>query len=220
MTRRRLLLAAGGLVLLVALVVGGPNLWVARSSSGHLYTAQDVPRHPVAIVLGAGLAPDGSPSPFLQARLDIAAELVREDKVEVVLVSGDNRSHDYDEPSAMRDYLVDRGVDRDRVVLDYAGLDSYDTCVRAKRVFQVSSATVVSQGYHVPRVVAVCRAVGLPVDAVGDETARRWGDTWSAGRQREVLANVKAAADVITRRDPVLGPVEPGVTDALERARD
>lgn len=218
--RRRRVLAALAAVAGVGLaVVGGSNLWVHRAADGHLYTVDDVPEHPVAIVLGAGLAPDGQPSPFLAARLDIAADLVDSGKVDVVLVSGDNRTHEYDEPTAMRDYLVDHGVPAWRVVRDYAGRDSYDTCVRARRVFEVPNAVVVSQAYHVPRVVAVCRATGLEVDAVGDETARRFGSVWSAGRRREVLADVKAAADVLSRREPILGEVEPGVRDALERAQ-
>ncbi len=206
-----------GLLLLSALV--GPTVWVARSADGHVHTVEDAPRRAVAIVLGAGLTAQGEPTPFLEGRLEVARRLYEEGRVDAVLVSGDNRTHEYDEPSAMRDHLVDAGVPKDRVVRDFAGRDTYDTCVRAKRVFEVPDAIIVSQEYHVPRAVAVCRAIGLETVGVGDESARRYEKAWSSGEQREYLANVKAAVDVLGRRDPVLGPPEPGITEALEDAR-
>lgn len=190
--RRRWRWLVGGVVLLVVLVVAGPNIWVARTSEDHVYTAEDAPHRSVAIVLGAGLDAEGEPTPFLAARLDIARDLA--------------------------DHLVDAGVPRERVVRDFAGRDTYDTCVRARRIFEVPDAVIVSQGYHVPRAVAVCRAVGLATVGVGDETMRRYSGPWRSGQQREYLANVKAALDVVTGRDPVLGPVEPGITEALEQA--
>ncbi|MBA4083552.1 MAG: hypothetical protein C0493_01165 [Kytococcus sp.] len=216
--RRRWRWLVGGVVLLVVLVVAGPNIWVARASEDHVYTAEDAPHRSVAIVLGAGLDAEGEPTPFLAARLDIARDLYLDGTVDAILVSGDNRTHSYDEPTAMRDHLVDAGVPRERVVRDFAGRDTYDTCVRARRIFEVPDAVIVSQGYHVPRAVAVCRAVGLATVGVGDETMRRYSGPWRSGQQREYLANVKAALDVVTGRDPVLGPVEPGITEALEQA--
>ncbi|MGL5862252.1 MAG: SanA/YdcF family protein, partial [Phycicoccus sp.] len=142
-------------------------------------------------------------------------QLVEDGRARVALVSGDNRFVDYDEPTAMLDGLVERGVPASAVVRDFAGRDTYDSCVRARRIFGVDRVLVVSQGYHLPRAVAICRAVGLDADGVGDWTAERYRADWVRGTVREVPASVKAALDVLSRRDPVLGPAEPGVRDAL-----
>ncbi|MGL4174547.1 MAG: SanA/YdcF family protein [Dermatophilaceae bacterium] len=210
--RRRMLV--GGLA--VALVVGlGPWAWTRVASAGHVHRPPDAPSAPVVLVLGAGLDAAGRPSPYLAARLDVAAELVENGRARVALVSGDNRFVDYDEPTAMLDGLVERGVPASAIVRDFAGRDTYDSCVRARRIFGVDRVLVVSQGYHLPRAVAICRAVGLDADGVGDWSARRYGAGWAQGTVREVPASVKAALDVLSRRDPVLGPAEPGVEDAL-----
>ncbi len=193
----------------------GPWGWTRVASSGHVHRAADAPSAPVVLVLGAGLTPDGTPSPYLAGRLDVAATLVGSGKAEVVLVSGDNRFTTYDEPTAMQDYLVARGIPAAKVMRDFAGRDTYDSCVRAREVFGVDRVLVVSQGYHLPRAVAICRAVGLDAEGVGDWTGERYRDVWLRGEVREVPAAVKAVVDVVSRRDPVLGPPEPAVRDAL-----
>lgn len=197
-----------------------PWTWVLVASVGRVDDAAEVadaPEAPVALVLGAGLQ-GGRPSPYLAARLDTAAELYEAGKVRVLLVSGDNRTHAYDEPTAMRDYLVAQGVPPEVVVLDFAGRDTYDSCQRAHRIFGVDEVTVVSQRYHVGRAVALCRAAGMTTHGVGDSTMRtRFPRQWWIGWTREKLANLKAVGDVLTGRDPVLGNPEPGVRDALTR---
>ncbi|MFD7653895.1 vancomycin high temperature exclusion protein [Actinosynnema sp. NPDC059797] len=213
LTWRRALAAA---VALAALAVT-PWAWVQLSSAPYRHTAADVPEAPVALVLGAGLTRSGTPTSFLAGRLDVAAELYRTGKVRVLLVSGDNSTTDYDEPGAMRDYLVARGVPGQVVVADYAGFDTWDSCTRAKRVFGVSALTVVTQSFHLPRAVALCRAAGLEANGVGHDTSRGWAATTAYGHFREVFAAVKAMWDgLVARPDPTfLGPLESGVTSAL-----
>lgn len=217
-TRRRIIGGILAVALLVAAVLLGPTLWVRSASSGEIYSVAKAPARPTALVLGAGLSRDGTPSPFLAARLDVAQQLLERGAVRAILVSGDNRTHDYDEPTAMRDYLVEHGVPSEKVVLDYAGQDTYDSCTRAHRIFGAEALTVVSQSYHVPRAVAICRAVGLDAIGVGDDTAKRFTAVWEAGESREWLAKIKAAWDVTTSRDPILGQRETTLDDAL-RAR-
>ncbi|MFC0506532.1 SanA/YdcF family protein [Micromonospora costi] len=133
-----------------------------------------------------------------------------------ILVSGDNRSADYDEPGAMRRWLVDRGVPERRVVRDDAGLDTYDSCARAKRIFGVDRATVVTQSFHLPRAVSLCRRLGIDANGVGDETAERYAGRWWVSSTREYGACVKATLDLLSGRDPAhLGDRETGVDDAL-----
>lgn len=215
---RRAVVGAISLGLLGVIGLVGPALWTRTSASGRLFAATqftDVPPTPVALVLGAGVDPDGKPSLFLKARLDLAAELYRRGLAQVLLVSGDNSTHDYDEPTVMRDYLIAAGIPAARVVPDFAGRDTYDSCSRAKRVFGVDQLLLVSQSYHLPRGLAICRALGVDAVGVGDDTVARYESVWRNGELREYPANVKAVWDVLSRRDPILGPPESGVRDAL-----
>jgi vancomycin permeability regulator SanA len=198
-------------------VLAGSIGYVRATASGHLYAESDVPAAPVALVLGAQVYPDGTPSAFLAGRLDLAKRLYDAGKVKVILVSGDNMAPEYNEPDAMRGYLVAAGVPADRVVADYAGFDTYDSCVRAKLIFGVRDLVVVTQSYHLPRAVATCRALGLQASGVGDDTARQYTAGWRKGAARDQLACVKTVIDLTTRRQPVLGPRETSVDEALAR---
>ncbi|MEU7716686.1 SanA/YdcF family protein [Streptomyces tibetensis] len=195
-----------------------PATWMYAVAGDRLRTAADVPRTEVAVVFGAGLW-EGEPSPYLAHRLDAAAKLYREGRVEVVLVTGDNSREDYDEPDAMRAYLTRHGVPDGRIVSDYAGFDTWDSCVRAKKIFGVDQAVLISQGFHIRRAVALCEAAGVSSYGVGVDAVH--DATWYYGGAREVLAAGKAALDAVFRPDPrFLGPREPGVQRALAAAGD
>jgi len=159
-----------------------------------------LPRLPVALVLGAEVYADGTPSAFLQSRLDLAAELYRDGRVAQLLVSGDGRSRFYDETGGMRRYLEGIGVEPDAILVDPAGLDTYASCLRAREEFGVRRLAVVSQRYHLPRALAICRALGLDAWGVGDETARTNSGDWAYGVRRELAANLKLVWDLRTRR--------------------
>ncbi|MFJ4323851.1 vancomycin high temperature exclusion protein [Streptomyces tricolor] len=194
-----------------------PATWLRVSTADRLRTTADVPRTEVAVVFGAGLW-QGEPSPYLAHRLDAAAELYRTGRIEVVLVTGDNSREDYDEPDAMRAYLTKHGVPDARIVSDYAGFDTWDSCVRAKKIFGVDRAVLISQGFHIRRAAALCEAAG--VDSYGVGVAAKHDVTWYYGGAREVFAAGKAALDAVLRPDPrFLGPAEPGVARALAAER-
>ncbi|WP_330304408.1 MULTISPECIES: ElyC/SanA/YdcF family protein [unclassified Streptomyces] len=193
-----------------------PATWMYVVTGDRLRTTADAPRTEVAVVFGAGLW-DGEPSPYLAHRLDAAAKLYRAGRIEVVLVTGDNSRKDYDEPDAMRAYLTKRGVPDKRIVSDYAGFDTWDSCVRAKKIFGVDRAVLISQGFHIRRAVALCQAAG--VDSYGIAVDAKHDATWYYGGTREVFAAGKAALDAVFKPDPqFLGPKEPGVTRALASA--
>ncbi|MFG2814814.1 vancomycin high temperature exclusion protein [Streptomyces sp. NPDC048410] len=190
-----------------------PSTWLYVSTADRLRTASDVPRTDVAVVFGAGLW-DGGPSPYLAHRLDAAARLYRAGRIKAVLVTGDNSREDYDEPSAMRAYLSRHGVPAGRIVSDYAGFDTWDSCVRARRIFGVHRAVLISQGFHIRRAVALCEAAGVTSYGLGVEA--RHDVTWYYGGTRELFAAGKAALDVALRPDPrFLGPREKGIQRAL-----
>ncbi|WDM12838.1 YdcF family protein [Streptomyces lavenduligriseus] len=194
-----------------------PATWLRLSTADRLRTTADVPRAEVAVVFGAGLW-HGKPSPYLAHRLDAAVTLYRAGRIEVVLVTGDNSREDYDEPDAMRAYLTAHGVPDRRIVSDYAGFDTWDSCVRAKRIFGVDRAVLISQDFHIRRAVALCEAAG--VDSYGVAVAAEHDVTWYYGGTRELFAAGKAALDAVFRPDPrFLGPREPGVARALAAER-
>ncbi|WP_307854708.1 ElyC/SanA/YdcF family protein [Micromonospora sp. C31] len=209
--------AVSGAVLLTAGITASVA-WARHGAEGHLFTEAAVPEAPVALVLGTRVLPDGTPSPFLLGRLEVAHRLFTTGKVSAILVTGDNMTAEYDEPGAMRRWLIEQGVPADKVVRDHAGFDTYDSCARAKRIFGVDRATVVTQSFHLPRAVTVCRQLGIDATGVGDETARQYERIWRISSSREHAASVKAAWDVLWGRDPAhLGRPETGIEDALRR---
>lgn len=212
--------ALGVGVLAAVAAVAGSAGFVAARAKGHLYEVDDVPWAPVGLVLGAQVYPDGTPSPFLQGRLDLAQRLLDAGKIEVIVVSGDGSAGEYNEPDAMRRYLIGAGVPGNRIVADYAGFDTYDSCVRVVRIFGLRQVTVVTQSYHLPRAVATALLVGLDANGVGDHRAGRVSRAWWRGAVRDVVACVKTVIDVRTRRQPLLGPPQDSVTEALSRLRN
>lgn len=174
------------------------------------FDADDVPFERVAIVFGAGLWRDGRPTPVLRDRVATAADLYFAGKVEAILMSGDNSSQFYDEPGAMRAYALELGVPEHAIAVDYAGRRTYDTCYRARHIFGVRQATLITQGFHLPRAIYTCNALGISAVGVpADQRMYRAGSLlyWNL---REVFASLVAFTDVhLTRPLPVLGPPEP-----------
>lgn len=144
----------------------------------------------VAIVFGASVYGNGDLSPILEDRVDTAIELYRARKVDRILVSGDNRHVSYNEPKAMQEYLVTHAVAPQDVIVDYAGRSTYETCVRAKDVFGLKQAVLVSQGYHLPRALYIANSVEL--DVVGMAGDLRLKPKVDYQSFREWAAEVKA----------------------------
>jgi SanA protein len=180
--------------------------WVHWRERGHIFTHQTAPANAVALVLGAGLWRDGTPSPVLYDRVATAVELYRTGAVKKLLLSGDNRFEYYNEPEAMRRLAIGLGVPAEDIVLDYAGRRTYDSCYRARDIFQVSHLTVVTQRFHLDRALYLCNALGLEaVGVVADQQKYRPASTgiWEL---REVAATVKAWLDInLLQPQPVLG---------------
>ncbi|AUG81420.1 hypothetical protein CFP65_6782 [Kitasatospora sp. MMS16-BH015] len=213
--RRRQRRVYQAVVVLAALGLA-PSAWLFLGADDRVGTVAEAPSAPVAVVFGAGLF-DGKPSPYLAHRLDAALELYRAGKVEAFLVTGDNGRSSYDEPDAMRTYLLEHGVPSVRVVRDYAGFDTWDSCARAKRVFGVDRAVLVSQDFHVRRALALCEAAGIDSYAVGVDEPH--DATWYYGGLREIPGAGKAAFNALLTPDPkYLGVKEPGIAAALADA--
>jgi SanA protein len=198
------------IILLGLLVLIVPRLITAAYSKGKVYSAANVPVRRVAIVFGAGLWRNGSPTPVLADRVTAATNLYFAGKVEKLLMSGDNRYVEYNEPEAMRKLAISLGVPNDAIVLDYAGRRTYDTCYRAKAIFMVDQAILVTQAFHMARAIYLCNRLG--VDSIGVESDLRIypKSTLLFWNIRELFATTAAMWDVnISHSLPVLGKQEP-----------
>jgi SanA protein len=195
---------------LLALAVFGPKLFTTAYSRARLYDTETAPYHRVAIVFGAGLQRDGTPAAVLRDRVTTASNLYLAGKADKLLMSGDNRTIYYNEPQAMHDYATRLGVPSEDIVLDYAGQRTYDTCYRARDIFGLEDAILVTQAFHLPRAIYTCNTLGI--EAIGVPADRR---SYSRGPYiywniRELLATINAVWELHYARPlPILGRFEP-----------
>jgi len=118
------------------------------------------------IVFGAAIYGPDAPSAPLKDRIEMAAQLYEAGKVSKIIVSGDGTQEYYDEPTAMKNALIKLNVPEDIIIKDKYGIRTYDTCYRAKNIFGVADAILVSQGFHLPRALFLCRELGINAEGV------------------------------------------------------
>ena len=188
-----------GIALLGAppLLALGMHQWVTWSVDGFVCEPEAAPQKDVILVLGASVRPDGTPSDMLADRLATALDLYRSGRAGKILVSGDHGQRDYDEVRVMAEVLEAGGVPARDLFLDHAGFRTLDSAVRARRVFGVESALVVSNPFHVPRAVFLARQAGIDATGVNATPRVRYSrDTRWRHEAREALARVLAFLDV------------------------
>lgn len=210
-TKRQLLLLAAALFVIGLVLTAWAWIhWINWRYSQAIYSLDTAPAERVAIVFGAQIYPNGRLSSMLRDRVDTAIELYKQGKVQKLLVSGDNRFDNYDEPGAMMNYAIRQGVAAADIQPDYGGRRTYDSCYRAQAIFQVEQAILVTQEFHLPRALFLCNQLG--VEAVGVAADRR---TYSArslrfSQTREIPALLAALVDVTRGAPPpVMGPPIP-----------
>ena len=207
----RVILVSGGMGLVVIVL---PKTVTSIYSTSRVYQEQDVPAAKLAIVFGAGLRRDGTPTAILRDRVETAADLYFSGKVEKILMSGDNRFEYYNEPGAMRQYALSLGVPDMAIAMDYAGRRTYDTCYRAKAIFGVRDAILVTQKFHMPRALFLCNALGLSAYGVEANNNRYRRISLMVWNLREQVATIGAFIDVyVSNPLPVLGVPEPLFVD-------
>lgn len=209
---RRIVLIFGVFALLASIVVYLINRRVYSVTSDRLQTSmteipiENPPR--VAIVFGARVREDGTVSSVLYDRVITAVELYRAGRVRKLLMSGDNRFENYDEPTAMKQTAVNLGVPESDIVLDFAGRRTYDTCFRAREIFGVERAILVTQAFHQPRALYLCNNLGI--DSVGITAERRRYEAENSWQAREILARASAWFEInVMLPAPVGGAKEP-----------
>lgn len=191
----------------VAVVLAlGMIMWADHAASsageGKLFDeASEVPETPVALVFGCNKNFQGRKNLYFMHRIEAAVALWKAGKVKCFIVSGDNHSHDYNEPQDMKDAMIEAGVPGDKIVCDYAGLRTLDSVVRAKEIFGVEKVVLISQKFHNERATYLAQSVGL--EAVGLNARSVGGSSGKKNARREKLARVKMWLDVnVLKTDP------------------
>ncbi|EDP8644851.1 SanA/YdcF family protein [Salmonella bongori] len=185
-----LLVAAGG-VLFYA------NRLIVNASQHLTWNAiQAVPAREVGLVLGAKPG-----NRYFIRRINTAAALYHAGKVKWLLVSGDNGQKEYDEPSAMQQALIAKGVPEAAIFCDYAGFSTLDSVVRARKVFGENRIIIISQAFHNQRAIWLAQQYGIDAIGVNAPDLNKRHGTYT--RLREKLARVSAVLDAkILRRQP------------------
>jgi SanA protein len=170
---------------------------------------EKVKEHKVGLVLGtSSKTVGGGDNPFFVNRIEAATKLYENGKIKKILVSGDNSDIYYNEPKAMQKALLDRGVDKEDIVLDYAGFRTLDSVIRARDVFGQNDIIIISQEFHVKRAVYIARTLGIDAEGFVAEGVNM---KFNARTQvREILARTQAWMDVhvLNRQPKFLGEKE------------
>lgn len=184
-----------GLSLLVAYTAA--SYLVIQRTSQHIYSLAEIRSQNkmsnvnVGVIFGGGVSED-RPLPLVKDRLDTAAELLRQNIIKKLIISGDNRTLEYNEPQVMFEYLTkEKNINSDMLQVDFAGRSTYETCERAKKIFGVDQALLITESTHLPRALYLCRHFGITAYGVksdgqasaGLQVGQRW---------REILARDKA----------------------------
>lgn len=180
--------------------VWATNYRVKSRTENVIYSSlTDVPKTKVAIIFGAGINGD-KPSRYLKDRLDAGISLYKNHKIDKILLSGDNGRDEHDELTVMKLYCYENGVDSNKIYIDYAGFDSYSTMYRAKHIFKVDTAILVSQKYHLNRCVFLGDKLG--VKSYGYSADRGVYPGYKYYSFREKLSITKSVFDVMRDRRP------------------
>ena len=184
------------------------NLAVFMSGRTGVYSTAGSPNADAAVILGARVYKSGTLSPILADRLETGIELYKNGKVNKLLLTGDHGQVTYDEVNNMRLYALKRGIPEQDIFMDHAGFSTYDSMYRARDVFKVKRAIIVTQKFHLPRALYIARTLGLKASGVKADKRGYAGIEYL--QLREVLANTKATAQLAINAKPAyLGPEIP-----------
>lgn len=185
----------------IAVILSSDKI-ISQNAEGKMHTSvQTIPYNKVGLVLGtAKLLKNGNINLYFKYRVDATAKLFKAGKIDFVLVSGDNGSKSYDEPSDFKAALMQQGIPESKIFLDYAGFRTLDSVVRAKKVFQENKLTFISQQFHNERAIYLAEHFGI--DAIAF-SAKSVSKKYSLRvRIREYFARVKVFVDFILGTDP------------------
>ena len=203
---KRILIIFGAIIIAGIVAVMGLNIFVMATTSGRILTIKETSKKEeidCIIVLGAAVRPGGEPSLMLKDRLEKAIELYEAGVSDTIIVSGDHREEYYDEVNTMKSYLIEAGIPSEDIFMDHGGLSTYDTMYRAVNIFDVKTAVIVTQKYHMYRAIYDAKSLGIDAYGVSAEEIRYGGQT--KRDIREVLARIKDIGWCVTNQKSEVG---------------
>ena len=199
------ILKTGSFVLLsVLIIILAAEVYTNSVANDRCHAqAADCRQGDVGLVLGCSKKLSRNRANFyFTGRMQAAAELWKAGKLRCIIVSGDNREKYYNEPRDMKEALVKLGVPAEKIVCDYAGLRTFDSVVRAKRIFNAKKITIISQSYHVKRAVATARGLGIDAEGFNAPLIPINRPTWLRQFLRERAARVAMIFDLCIGTEP------------------
>lgn len=186
------------------------NATVNHNSTPFIFKdVEKLQEHKVGLVLGTSAKTvGGGENPFFISRIEAATKLYQAGKIKKILVSGDNADISYNEPKAMQIALLERGIPKENIVLDYAGFRTLDSVIRARDVFGQNDLVIISQEFHIKRAVYIARTLGIDAQGfVAEEVSMKFN---ARSQVREILARTQAWMDVhiLNRQPKFLGEKE------------
>lgn len=177
--------------MIIVLVVVSINTIVVKQGSKYIVSIEDCPKVDAIIVLGARVYEDGNPSSMLEDRLIKGIELYSANISSKILLSGDHGTKGYDEVNGMKDYVLKQEIPNENVFLDHAGFSTYDSMYRAKNIFKIESAIIVTQEYHLKRALYIANQLGIKAWGVSADLKPYNKAQMNLYKSREFLARVK-----------------------------
>ena len=171
------------------------NSYVVRQSDWLIVTnTEELIPVRIWLILWAGVNSSWYPSAVLRDRLDSAIAAYEQKKIARIIVSWDNSTEFYDEPTNMKKFLVDLWIPEKHIYIDYAGFDTYDSIYRAQYIFWAEQLTIFTQNYHLKRAIYIARWLWLKVQ--GMQSDRESYKYISYFERREMLSRIKAFLEV------------------------
>ncbi|OUR99334.1 protein SanA [Flavobacteriales bacterium 33_180_T64] len=189
-----------GVFILIGLIM--TNYMVIYKAKGCIYNSVDaIPKNKVGLLLGAvKVTSNGNINSYYTHRINAAVDLYKAEKIEFILISGDNSRKNYDEPTTFKTDLIIKGIPEDKIFLDYAGFRTLDSVIRAKEIFGQTEITIISQQFHNER--AIYLAKHNNINAIGFNAKDSYNHHGSKTQLREYFARAKASIDVLFNVEP------------------
>ncbi|MBC9813931.1 YdcF family protein [Crocinitomicaceae bacterium CZZ-1] len=192
-------------VILLLLIIGFTvfcNWKIAGDTKAYVFDRiSDVPQQKVGVLLGTSkLLKNGNSNQYFTNRIEAAVQLFEQDKIQYIIVSGDNSSKEYNEPEDMKIALVERGIPENRIILDYAGFRTFDSVIRAKEIFGQTKYVIISQKFHNQRAVYIARKNGIEAYGFNAEDVKNYGGFKT--KVREIFARNKVFIDQLIGQKP------------------
>lgn len=190
------------LLLIFIISYFGADAYIKHNVKNQIYSStESIPHNKVGMVLGTSkFLKKGTINQYYQYRIDATTQLYKAGKIDFILISGDNGTVYYDEPTTFKNDLIEKGIPENKIFLDYAGFRTLDSVVRAKKIFGQNKITIISQQFHIERAIFIAK--NNDIDAIGFK-AKDVGKNYGVKTKvREKLARIKVFIDILINKQP------------------